>query len=109
LEWVRQNPSGRRAKNKARLSAFEELASVEFQQRNATQELYIPPGPRLGDKVFDFNNVSKHFDGRVLSEDLSFSVPCCAIVGIIGPNGAGKTTLFRMLTGKQGPSSGPIE
>ncbi|HLR17283.1 MAG TPA: energy-dependent translational throttle protein EttA [Alcanivoracaceae bacterium] len=109
LEWVRQNPSGRRAKNKARLSAFEELASVEFQQRNATQELYIPPGPRLGEKVFDFNNVSKHFDGRVLYEDLSFSVPRGAIVGIIGPNGAGKTTLFRMLTGEQEPSSGTIE
>ena len=109
LEWVRQNPSGRRAKNKARLSAFEELASVEFQQRNATQELYIPPGPRLGEKVFDFKNVSKHFDGRVLYEDLSFSVPRGAIVGIIGPNGAGKTTLFRMLTGEQEPSSGTIE
>jgi len=109
LEWVRQNPSGRRAKNKARLSAFEELASVEFQQRNATQELYIPPDPRLGEKVFDFKNVSKHFDGRVLYEDLSFSVPRGAIVGIIGPNGAGKTTLFRMLTGEQEPSSGTIE
>src|SRR5699024_11432920 len=109
LEWVRQNPSGRRAKNKARLSAFEELASVEFQQRNATPDLYIPPGPRLGEKVFDFNNVSKHFDGRVLYEDLSFSVPRGAIVGIIGPNGAGKTTLFRMLTGEQEPSSGTIE
>lgn len=109
LEWVRQNPKGRRAKNKARIAAFEELASVEFQQRNATQELYIPPGPRLGEKVFDFNGVSKNFDGRVLYEDLSFSVPRGAIVGIIGPNGAGKTTLFRMLTGEQEPSSGTIE
>jgi len=109
LEWVRQNPKGRRAKNKARIAAFEELASVEFQQRNATQELYIPPGPRLGEKVFDFNNVSKHFDDRVLYEDLSFSVPRGAIVGIIGPNGAGKTTLFRMLTGEQEPSSGTID
>lgn len=109
LEWVRQNPKGRRAKNKARVAAFEELASVEFQQRNATQELYIPPGPRLGEKVFDFNNVSKHFDDRVLYEDLNFSVPRGAIVGIIGPNGAGKTTLFRMLTGEQEPSSGTIE
>lgn len=109
LKWVRQNPSGRRTKNKARLSAFEELASVEFQQRNATQEMYIPPGPRLGEKVFDFNSVSKHFDGRVLYEDLSFSVPRGAIVGIIGPNGAGKTTLFRMLTGEQEPSSGTID
>lgn len=109
LEWVRQNPKGRRAKNKARIAAFEELASVEFQQRNATQELYIPPGPRLGEKVFDFNNVSKHFDDRVLYENLNFSVPRGAIVGIIGPNGAGKTTLFRMLTGEQEPSSGTIE
>lgn len=109
LEWVRQNPKGRRAKNKARIAAFEELSSVEFQQRNATQELYIPPGPRLGEKVFDFNNVSKHFDDRVLYDDLNFSVPRGAIVGIIGPNGAGKTTLFRMLTGEQEPSSGSIE
>ena|SRR5690554_6837337 len=109
LEWVRQNPKGRRAKNKARIAAFEELASVEFQQRNATQELYIPPGPRLGEKVFDFNNVSKHFDDHVLYENLNFSVPRGAIVGIIGPNGAGKTTLFRMLTGEQEPSSGTIE
>lgn len=109
LEWVRQNPKGRRAKNKARISAFEELASVEFQQRNATQELYIPPGPRLGEKVIEFKGVSKHFDERVLYEDLTFNIPRGAIVGVIGPNGAGKTTLFRMLTGEQEPSSGTIE
>src|SRR5699024_10617112 len=109
LEWVRQNPSGRRAKNKARLSAFEELASVEFQQRNATQEMYIPHGPRLVEKLFDFKNVSKHSDARVLYEDLSLSVPRGASVGIIDPNGAGKTTLFRMLTGEQEHSSGTIE
>src|SRR5690606_27429223 len=97
LEWVRQNPKGRRAKNKARVAAFEELASVEFQERNATQELYIPPGPRLGEMVFELKGVSKHFDDKVLYEDLTFKIPRGAIVGIIGPNGAGKTTLFRLM------------
>ena len=109
LEWVRQNPKGRRAKNKARVAAFEELASQEFQQRNETQELYIPPGPRLGEKVFELNNVAKHFGDKLLYENLSFSVPRGAIVGIIGPNGAGKTTLFRMLTGEQQPDSGEVQ
>ena len=108
LEWVRQNPKGRRAKNKARVSAFEELASVDFQERNATQELYIPPGPRLGELVFELNGVSKHFDDKVLYEDLSFKVPRGAIVGIIGPNGAGKTTLFRLMTGQETPDKGEI-
>ena len=109
LEWVHQNPKGRRAKNKARVSAFEELASQDFQKRNETQELYIPPGERLGEKVFEINGVSKQFDGKLLYEDLSFSVPRGAIVGIIGPNGAGKTTLFRMFAGEETPDSGDIE
>ena len=109
LEWVRQNPKGRRAKNKARVSAFEELASQDFQKRNETQELSIPPGERLGEKVFEINGVSKQFDGKLLYEDLSFSVPRGAIVGIIGPNGAGKTTLFRMFAGEETPDSGDIE
>ena len=108
LEWVRQNPKGRRAKNKARVAAFEELASVDFQERNATQELYIPPGPRLGELVFELNGVSKHFDDKVLYDDLTFKVPRGAIVGIIGPNGAGKTTLFRLMTGQETPDKGEI-
>ena len=105
---MRQNPKGRRARNKARVSAFEELASVDFQERNATQELYIPPGPRLGELVFELNGVSKHFDDKVLYENLSFKVPRGAIVGIIGPNGAGKTTLFRLMTDQETPDKGEI-
>ncbi|KZZ26824.1 energy-dependent translational throttle protein EttA, partial [Alcanivorax sp. HI0083] len=108
LEWVRQNPKGRRAKNKARVSAFEELASQEFQKRNETQELYIPPGERLGEQVFEIKNVAKQFDHKLLYEDLDFQIPRGAIVGIIGPNGAGKTTLFRMLAGQETPDSGEI-
>ena len=108
LEWIRQNPKGRRAKNKARVAAFEELSSQEFQERNATQELYIPPGPRLGELVFELNGVGKHFGDKVLYEDLSFAIPRGAIVGVIGPNGAGKTTLFRLLTGEQTPDQGEI-
>jgi ATP-binding cassette ChvD family protein len=108
LEWVRQNPKGRRAKNKARVSAFEELASQEFQKRNETQELYIPPGERLGEQVFEIRNVAKQFDHKLLYEDLDFQIPRGAIVGIIGPNGAGKTTLFRMLAGQETPDSGEI-
>jgi ATP-binding cassette ChvD family protein len=108
LEWVRQNPKGRRAKNKARVSAFEELSSAEFQMRNETQEMYIPPGPRLGEKVFELRGISKHFGDKVLYDNLDITVPRGAIVGIIGPNGAGKTTLFRMLAGEEKPDAGEI-
>ncbi|MDO8908407.1 MAG: energy-dependent translational throttle protein EttA [Pseudohongiella sp.] len=109
LEWVRSNPKGRQAKSKARMARFEELNSQEFQKRNETTELYIPPGPRLGDKVLEVKNLSKGFGDRVLISDLSFSMPKGAIVGIIGGNGAGKTTFLRMLTGVEQPDSGTIE
>ncbi|NLO79885.1 MAG: energy-dependent translational throttle protein EttA [Xanthomonadaceae bacterium] len=108
LEWVRQNPKGRQAKSKARLQRFEELASVEFQKRNETKELYIPPGPRLGNVVIEFKGVRKAYGDRLLYDDLSFNVPPGAIVGIIGPNGAGKTTLFRMIVGQEQPDAGDI-
>jgi sulfate-transporting ATPase len=108
LEWVRQSPKARQAKSKARLSRFNELSSVEYQQRNETQEIFIPVGERLGDKVIEFNHVSKGYGDRLLIDDLSFSVPPGAIIGIIGPNGAGKSTLFRMITGKEQPDSGEI-
>ncbi len=108
LEWVRQNPKGRQAKSKARLARFEELSSKEFQTRNETLELYIPPGPRLGEKVIEVNHVSKGFDGRALITDLTFNIPRGSIVGIIGGNGAGKTTFLRMLVGKEQPDSGEI-
>jgi ATP-binding cassette protein, ChvD family len=108
LEWVRQNPKARQAKSKARLSRFEELSSYEYQKRNETQEIFIPPGERLGDKVIEFNGVSKGFGERLLIDKLSFSVPPGAIVGVIGPNGAGKSTLFRMIMGKEQPDSGEI-
>ena len=108
LEWVRTNPKGRQAKNKARLQRFDELQSKEFQKRNETQELYIPPGPRLGDKVIEFDGVSKAFDHELLYEDLTFNLPPGGIVGVIGPNGAGKTTLFRMINGQETPDSGEI-
>jgi|TARA_B110000116_G_scaffold261793_1_gene266379 sulfate-transporting ATPase len=108
LEWVRQSPKGRRAKNKARLSRFEEMQSQDFQARNETNEIYIPPGPRLGDNVIDVKNLSKAFEGRQLLDDLSFSVPKGAIVGIIGGNGAGKSTLFRMIAGQEQPDSGTV-
>ncbi|MCP5177090.1 MAG: energy-dependent translational throttle protein EttA [Moraxellaceae bacterium] len=107
-EWVQQNPKARQAKSKARLSAYEELSSREFQKRNETQELYIPPGPRLGDQVVDVRNISKAFGDRLLYENLSFTVPKGAIVGIVGPNGAGKTTLFNMITGKDKPTTGEV-
>ncbi len=107
-EWVQQNPKARQAKSKARLSAYEELASKEFQKRNETQELYIPPGARLGDQVVEVRNISKVFGDRLLYENLSFTVPKGAIVGIVGPNGAGKTTLFNMITGKDKPTTGEV-
>ena len=109
LEWVRSNPRGRQAKNKARLQRFEELNSAEFQERNATASLYIPPGPRLGDKVIELNNVSKQYGDKLLIDELSADIPAGAIVGIIGGNGAGKTTLFRMINGRETPDSGSIE
>ncbi|MEE4217903.1 MAG: energy-dependent translational throttle protein EttA, partial [Xanthomonadales bacterium] len=108
LEWVRSNPKGRRAKSKARLQRFEELNSQERQQRNETHEIYIPPGQRLGNQVIEVDNISKGFGDRLLIDDLSFSVPPGAIVGVIGGNGAGKSTLFRMLTGAEQPDSGEI-
>jgi len=108
LEWVRQNPKGRQAKSKARLQRFEELASQEFQKRNETQELYIPPGPRLGNVVIQFDGVRKAFGDRLLYDNLTFSLPPGGIVGIIGPNGAGKTTMFRMITGQEQPDAGTI-
>jgi sulfate-transporting ATPase len=109
LEWVRQNPKARQAKSKSRLARFEEMNSTEYQKRNETQEIFIPPGERLGDKVIEFNNVSKAFGDRLLIDDLSFSIPPGAIVGIIGPNGAGKSTLFRMIQGREQPDSGSID
>jgi len=108
LEWVRSNPKGRHAKSKARLARFEELSSQEVQKRNETQEIYIPPGPRLGDVVIEAKNIDKGFGDRLLVSDLSFSLPPGGIVGIIGPNGAGKTTLFRMMAGFEKPDSGAI-
>ncbi|MEJ2384279.1 MAG: energy-dependent translational throttle protein EttA [Xanthomonadales bacterium] len=108
LEWVRANPKGRRAKSKARLARFDELASQERQARNETHEIFIPPGQRLGNQVIEVDHVSKGFGDRLLIDDLSFSVPPGAIVGVIGGNGAGKTTLFRMLTGAETPDSGEI-
>ena len=106
LEWVRTQPRARQAKNKARLARFEELNSREFQTRNETQELYIPPGPRLGDKVLEVDGVSKKFGDTLLIDNLSFSVPGGAIIGIIGGNGAGKSTLFRIIAGVEQPDSG---
>ena len=108
LEWVRQNPKGRRSKSKARLARFDELQSREFQKRNETQELYIPPGPRLGDKVIEFRGVAKAFGDRLLYSDLSFTLPPGGIVGVIGPNGAGKTTLFKLITGEEQPDRGEV-
>ncbi|WP_414827968.1 energy-dependent translational throttle protein EttA [Alteromonas sp. H39] len=109
LEWVRSNPKGRHAKSKARMARFEELSTGDYQKRNETNELFIPPGERLGDKVIDVENLSKAYGDRVLIDDLTFKVPKGGIVGIIGPNGAGKSTLFRMLTGAEKPDSGTID
>ena len=108
LEWVRQNPKGRQAKSKARMSRFDELSSQEYQKRNETQEIFIPVAERLGDQVIEFKEVSKGYGDRLLIDRLTFTVPPGAIVGIIGPNGAGKSTLFRMITGKESPDSGEI-
>jgi energy-dependent translational throttle protein EttA len=108
LEWVRKNAKGRQAKSKARLARFDELSSFEYQKRNETQEIFIPVAERLGDKVIEFNEVSKGYGDRLLIDSLSFSIPPGAIVGIIGPNGAGKSTLFRMILGKEQPDAGEI-
>ncbi len=109
LEWVRANPKGRQAKSRARITRFEELNSQEFQKRNETQELYIPPGPRLGDKVINISHLHKSFSEKPLIDNLTFSVPKGSIVGVIGGNGAGKTTFLRMLVGTEQPDSGSIE
>jgi len=109
LEWVRTAPKGRHAKSKARLARFEEMSSQDFQKRSETNEIYIPPGPRLGDSVIEFNQVSKAFNDNVLYEDLSLNIPKGAVVGIIGGNGAGKSTLFRMITGTESPDNGEIK
>lgn len=108
LEWVRQNPKGRQAKSKARLSRFNELSEHEYQKRNETQEIFIPVAERLGNEVIEFTNVSKGYGDRLLIDNLNFKIPAGAIVGIIGPNGAGKSTLFRMLAGKEQPDSGTV-
>ncbi|MFV8825656.1 energy-dependent translational throttle protein EttA [Thauera sp. WH-2] len=109
LEWARSNPKARQAKSKARLARYEEMASVEYQRRNETQEIFIPPGERLGDKVIEFHGVSKAFGDKLLMDNVSFSIPPGAIVGIIGPNGAGKSTLFKMIEGRDTPDSGTVE
>lgn len=109
LEWVRSNAKGRQSKSKARLARFEELQSQEFQNRNETNEIYIPPGPRLGNNVIEFDQVCKGFDGRSLIDNLSFSIPPGAIVGIVGGNGAGKSTLFKMIAGMEQPDSGNVK
>ncbi|THF66287.1 energy-dependent translational throttle protein EttA [Pseudothauera nasutitermitis] len=108
LEWARSNPKARQAKSKARLARYEEMASVEYQRRNETQEIFIPPGERLGDKVIEFNGVNKAFGDKLLMDNVSFSVPPGAIVGVIGPNGAGKSTLFKMIQGLDKPDSGEV-
>ena len=109
LEWVRSAKKGRQSKGKARLQRFEELNSVDYQKRNETNEIFIPPGERLGNEVIEFKNVTKSFGDRVLIEDLSFKIPPGAIVGVIGPNGAGKSTLFKMITGVEQPDQGEIK
>ncbi|MGC3980673.1 MAG: energy-dependent translational throttle protein EttA [Steroidobacteraceae bacterium] len=108
LEWVRQNPKARQAKSKARMQRFEELSSQEFQKRNETNEIYIPPGPRLGELVIEAAGLKKSFGDKLLFDNLNFNLPAGGIVGIIGPNGAGKTTLFRCLTGQEKPDSGEL-
>ncbi len=109
LEWVRSAAKGRQSKGKARINRFEELNSVEYQKRNETNELYIPPGERLGQEVIEFKNVSKSFGDKLLIDDVSFKVPPGAIVGVIGPNGAGKSTLFKLITGVETPDQGEVK
>jgi sulfate-transporting ATPase len=109
LEWVRQGAKGRQSKSKARLKSFEEMNSRDFQKRNETSEIYIPPGPRLGDKVIELNNITKSYGDKLLFENLNITIPPGAIVGIIGANGAGKSTLFRMISGEEQPDSGTID
>ena len=109
LEWVRSNPKARQAKSKSRIARFEELSSQEYQKRNETQEIFIPVGDRLGGKVIEFTGVSKSFGDKLLMDNVSFTIPAGAIVGIIGPNGAGKSTLFKMITGQQQPDSGTVD
>jgi len=109
LEWVRQGAKGRQSKSKARLKSFEEMNSRDFQKRNETSEIYIPPGPRLGDKVIELNNLTKSYGDKLLFENLNITIPAGAIVGIIGANGAGKSTLFRMISGEEQPDSGTID
>ena len=109
LEWVRSNPKARQAKSKSRIARFEELSSQEYQKRNETQEIFIPVGERLGGKVIEFTGVSKSFGDKLLMDNVSFTIPAGAIVGIIGPNGAGKSTLFKMITGQQQPDSGTVD
>jgi len=109
LEWVRQGAKGRQSKSKSRLKSFEEMNSREFQKRNETSEIYIPPGPRLGDKVIELNNITKSYGDKLLFENLNITIPPGAIVGIIGANGAGKSTLFRMISGEEQPDSGTID
>ncbi|UCV17627.1 energy-dependent translational throttle protein EttA [Ferribacterium limneticum] len=109
LEWVRSNPKARQAKSKSRIARFEELSSQEYQKRNETQEIFIPVGDRLGGKVIEFNGVTKSFGDKLLMDNVSFTIPAGAIVGIIGPNGAGKSTLFKMITGQQQPDSGTVD
>ena len=108
LEWVRSNPKGRQAKSKARLQRFDELQNQEFQKRNETNEIYIPPGERLGDLVIEARGLAKQYGDKLLYNDMSFNLPKGGMVGIIGPNGAGKTTLFRMLTGQEQPDAGEL-
>ncbi len=108
LEWVRSNPKGRQSKSRARLKSFDQIASTEYQKRNETNEIYIPPGPRLGDVVIEAEHLKKGFGDKLLIDDLSFTLPPGGIMGVIGPNGAGKTTLFRMITGTEKPDSGSV-
>jgi len=109
LEWVKSNPKGRQAKSKARLRQFEEISSSKYQKQNETNEIYIPPGARLGDIVLEVNNLKKSFGEKLLINGLSFQLPPGGIVGVVGPNGAGKTTMFRMITGEEKPDSGTLK